>query len=92
MLPCGNMADCPWKVISGGPGSGLYKSTDAGEHWEKMKEGLPKEMGKMSIAVCRSNSEKIYALIESDFEKKLVACICQKMPAKVGARFQTIII
>ena len=35
-----------------------------------MKEGLPKEMGKMSIAVCRSNSEKIYALIESDFEKE----------------------
>jgi photosystem II stability/assembly factor-like uncharacterized protein len=60
----------PWKVISGGPGSGLYKSTDEGEHWEKMKEGLPKEMGKMSIGVCRSNSEKVYALIESDFEKE----------------------
>ena len=60
----------PWRITSGGPGSGLYKSTDAGEHWEKMKEGLPKEMGKMSIAVCRSNSEKVYALIESDFEKE----------------------
>jgi photosystem II stability/assembly factor-like uncharacterized protein len=60
----------PWKVISGGPGSALYKSTDAGEHWEKMKEGLPKDMGKMSIAVCRSNSEKLYALIESDSEKE----------------------
>jgi photosystem II stability/assembly factor-like uncharacterized protein len=58
----------PWKVISGGPGSGLYKSTDAGESWEKMKERLPKEMGKMSIAVCHSNSEKVYALIESDSE------------------------
>jgi photosystem II stability/assembly factor-like uncharacterized protein len=40
----------PWKVTSGGPGSALYKSTDAGEHWEKLKDGLPKEMGKMSIA------------------------------------------
>jgi photosystem II stability/assembly factor-like uncharacterized protein len=60
----------PWKVISGGPGSGLYKSTDGGERWEKMKEGLPTEMGKMSIAVCRSNSEKVYALIESDSEKE----------------------
>jgi photosystem II stability/assembly factor-like uncharacterized protein len=60
----------PWKVISGGPGSALYKSTDAGEHWEKMTEGLPKEMGKMSVAVCRSNSEKVFALIESDFEKE----------------------
>ncbi len=60
----------PWKVISGGPGSGLYKSTDGGDHWEKMSDGLPKEMGKMSVAVCRSNSEKVYALIESDFEKE----------------------
>lgn len=59
----------PWKVTSGGPGSGLYKTTDGGEHWEKMEEGLPAEMGKMSISVCRSNSEKVYALIESDFEK-----------------------
>ena len=60
----------PWKVISGGPGSGLYKSTDSGETWEKMEEGLPKEMGKMAISVCRSNSEKVYALIESDWEKE----------------------
>lgn len=60
----------PWKVISGGPGSGLHKSTDGGETWVKMEEGLPQEMGKMSIAVCRSNSEKVYALIESDSEKE----------------------
>ena len=59
----------PWQVISGGVGSSLYKSTDAGEHWSRMTEGLPKEMGKMAIAVCRSNSEKVYALIESDFSK-----------------------
>ena len=56
----------PWKVISGGAGSGLYKSVDSGETWEKMTEGLPKKMGKMAIAVSRSNSEKVYALIESD--------------------------
>jgi photosystem II stability/assembly factor-like uncharacterized protein len=59
----------PWKVISGGPGSGLYKSVDSGETWEKMSEGLPKDMGKMAIAVCPSNPEKVYALIESDWEK-----------------------
>ncbi|MBK7393194.1 MAG: glycosyl hydrolase [Chloracidobacterium sp.] len=59
----------PWKVISGGPGSGLYKSTDSGETWEKMKNGLPEEMGKMSIAVAPSNSNKVYALIESDSNK-----------------------
>lgn len=60
----------PWQVMSGGAGSGLYKSTDAGETWNKLQNGLPKELGKMSIAVCRSNSEKVYALIESDSEKE----------------------
>lgn len=60
----------PWKVISGGPGSGLYKSVDQGETWEKLKDGLPEEMGKMAIAVSRSNPEKVYALIESDSDKE----------------------
>ena len=60
----------PWKVISGGPGSGLYKSTDSGETWEKLKDGLPEELGKMAIAVSRSNPEKVYALIESDSDKE----------------------
>lgn len=60
----------PWKVISGGPGSGLYKSVDAGKTWKKLESGLPKEMGKMAIAVSRANSNKVYALIESDSEKR----------------------
>ncbi|MCU0356052.1 MAG: glycosyl hydrolase [Cyclobacteriaceae bacterium] len=59
----------PWKVISGGEGSGLYKSVDGGDTWQKIHEGLPKELGKMSIAVSRSNPNKVYALIESDSEK-----------------------
>ena len=58
----------PWQVISGGAGSGLYKSTDGGETWTLLKNGLPEKMGKMSIAVSRSNPKKVYALIESDSE------------------------
>lgn len=61
----------PWKVISGGPTSGLYKSSDAGVTWNKIHNGLPKELGKMAVAVCRSNSERVYALIESDSDKEL---------------------
>ena len=61
----------PWKVISGGPGSGLYKTTDGGITWNQIHNGLPKEKGKMAIAVSRSNSEKVYALVESDSNKEL---------------------
>jgi photosystem II stability/assembly factor-like uncharacterized protein len=61
----------PWKVISGGAGSGLYKTTNGGNTWNKIHEGLPKEKGKMAIAVSRSNSDKVYALIESDSDKEL---------------------
>lgn len=56
----------PWQVISGGPGSALYKSTDSGETWTKMTEGLPEKMGKMAIAVSPSSPDTVYALIESD--------------------------
>ncbi len=61
----------PWKVISGGEGSGLYKSTDSGETWEKIQKGLPDQLGKMAVSVCRSNSDKVYLLLESDSDKEL---------------------
>lgn len=60
----------PWQVISGGAGSGLYKSVDGGESWQKIQEGLPKELGKMAISVSRANPNKVYALVESDSEKE----------------------
>ena len=60
----------PWAVQSGGKGSGLYKSTDGGETWTKIQQGLPKELGKMSISVSAANSNKVYALVESDTEKE----------------------
>lgn len=61
----------PWQVKSGGPGSGLYKSTDSGKTWKKIHKGLPEEKGKMGISVSRANSNKVYALIESDSDKDL---------------------
>ena len=60
----------PWKVISGGPGSGMYKSTDGGNTWRKIHKGLPEEKGKMAVSVCRSNPERVYALVESDSDQE----------------------
>ncbi len=53
-------------VISGGEGSGVYKSVDGGETWEKIEKGLPKEKGKMAIVSSPANPNKIYLLLESD--------------------------
>ena len=61
----------PWKVISGGEGSGVYKSVDAGDTWKKIETGLPNELGKMAISISQSNPEKIYLLVESNTQKDL---------------------
>ncbi len=56
----------PNMVVSGGEGSGMYKSVDGGENWFTIHNGLPKEKGKMAISVSPANSNKVYGLIESD--------------------------
>ena len=61
----------PWQVVSGGPGSGLYKSTDGGSNWTELTEGLPDEKGKLSIAVAQSDPNRVYALVESDSQREL---------------------
>ena len=76
----------PWQVISGGPGSGLYKSTDGGETWSKIHKGLPKELGKMGIAVSRANSDLVYAIIESDSEKEKGGLFVSKDAGKSWSR------
>ena len=56
----------PWKVISGGPGSGIYKSTDGGENWKKLSKGLPETMGKIGVSVSPANPQRVFAIVESE--------------------------
>lgn len=56
----------PWFLRSGGPGCGLYKSTDGGDTWTKLEKGLPKEVGKMGIAVSEVDPNRVYAVIEAE--------------------------
>jgi photosystem II stability/assembly factor-like uncharacterized protein len=55
-----------WSMESGGPGSGLYRSTDGGTTWKRLEEhGLPKgPYGKIGVVVA-ANSDRVYALIEA---------------------------
>jgi photosystem II stability/assembly factor-like uncharacterized protein len=56
----------PWTFSSGGPGSGVYRSTDGGTTWKHLEEhGLPKgPYGRIGLAVA-ANSERVYAIIEA---------------------------
>jgi photosystem II stability/assembly factor-like uncharacterized protein len=58
----------PWEMTSGGPGSGLYVSRDGGDSWKQLTgKGLPAgNWGKIGVAVATSNSQRVYALIETD--------------------------
>ncbi len=58
----------PWTFNSGGEGSGLYISYDAGETWKKKtdKDGLPKgNLGRIGLAVAPSSPNIVYALVEA---------------------------
>jgi photosystem II stability/assembly factor-like uncharacterized protein len=56
----------PWTIISGAREGGIYKSTDAGEHWQKLAGGLPNELfGRANVAISNAKPERIYALIEA---------------------------
>jgi photosystem II stability/assembly factor-like uncharacterized protein len=59
----------PWFFRSGGPGSGLFVTYDGGDTWKRLTEddGLPKgDLGRIGLAISRSNPSIVYALIEAE--------------------------
>lgn len=57
----------PWTIISGGmQAGGIYKSTDGGDTWTQLKEGLPQGLiGKIDLAVSEADPNRLYALVEA---------------------------
>src|SRR5260370_42607339 len=59
----------PWNIYPAckGPGTGLYRSRDGGEHWEQLSgHGLPSEgLGRMGIAFAPSNPRRIYLIADA---------------------------
>jgi photosystem II stability/assembly factor-like uncharacterized protein len=58
----------PWSFDSGGPGSGLYKSSDGGSTWQRLEgHGLPDGvLGRIGVSVSPADSSRVYALIEAE--------------------------
>src|SRR5271155_1015702 len=58
----------PWDVYpaSNGPGSGLYKTTDGGAHWQHITNGLPIEgLGRMGVSVSPVNHNRVYLVVDA---------------------------
>ncbi len=57
-----------WALRSGGPGSGIWRSTDGGENWEQLKGGLPDGMGKIGVAASAAKPGLVWAIVEAEGE------------------------
>jgi photosystem II stability/assembly factor-like uncharacterized protein len=59
-----------WTLNDGGPGSGVWRSTDGGQSWTRLHEGLPTgNIGRIGLAIAPSDPERVYALIEAPIGK-----------------------
>jgi len=58
----------PWNIYppANGPGSGLYKSSDGGEHWSKLGNGFPEHVGRVGVAVAQSDPKRVYAIVDNE--------------------------
>jgi photosystem II stability/assembly factor-like uncharacterized protein len=58
----------PWSLDSGGPGSGLYRSSDGGTTWKELKgHGLPEGvLGRIGVTVSGANPNRVWAIVEAE--------------------------
>ena len=64
-----DMHRVPWDLESGGPGSGLFKSTDGGDTWTDLSRnpGMPKGvLGRIGVTVSPVNSDRVWAMVEAE--------------------------
>lgn len=75
-----------------GPGSGLFRSSDGGKTWEKMKNGLPdRPLGRCGITVYRKDPRIVYAVIATDRTLTLVRqpSLRSNGPSELGGVFRS---
>ncbi|MDR3389449.1 MAG: hypothetical protein P4L92_20585 [Rudaea sp.] len=59
----------PWNIYppSSGPGSGLYKSTDGGDHWSQVTgHGFPATVGRIGLAISAAAPQRVYAIVDGE--------------------------
>ena len=54
-----------WGFNGGGPGSGIYKTTDGGSSWSEMTDGIPAgDKGRIGLATTPADPDRVYALVQ----------------------------
>ena len=63
-----NVRSGPWEDNNefSGAGSGLYKSTDGGEHWRRLTKGLPEKLAQIQVTVAPNRQNRLYAAVATD--------------------------
>ena len=57
----------PWSLESGGPGGGVWKTTDGGDTWKKLAGGLPEGVvGRVGLAVSPAQPDRVWAIVEAE--------------------------
>ncbi len=57
----------PWELVSGGPGSGLYRSDDGGDTWTRLTKGLPEgTWGKVGVSASGARPGRVFAMVEAE--------------------------
>jgi photosystem II stability/assembly factor-like uncharacterized protein len=55
-----------WSFLGGGPESGVYRSRDGGENWERLSGGLPEgDAGKIGLSICATQPDRVFAAISA---------------------------
>lgn len=58
-------------MVHGGPESAIWKTTDGGASWRKLRQGIPKsDLGRIGLAVSPADPDVVYALIEASDKKE----------------------
>src|SRR5262249_9552785 len=64
----------PWAFASGGPGSALYKSTDAGKTWKKIHNGFGTgDFGRIIVSIAPSAPQNVFAIVEAKKTKLYIS-------------------
>jgi photosystem II stability/assembly factor-like uncharacterized protein len=76
----------PWQMVNGGPESGIYRTTDGGKAWSRLRNGLPEgRIGRIGLDIFHGNPEILYAVVENQNPRTAAPGAPPPPPGRGGA-------